>query len=99
MSPALILTNMAAGVIGVSALAVVITAPIGIALGGVTIGSALIYSALSCEKKNILKKLSKHEKIGMLAVSKLNTINDLISKALNDSFISSEEFSLIPKEK
>jgi hypothetical protein len=34
----------------------------------------------------------------MLAVSKLNTINDLISKALNDSHISTDEFTLITKE-
>jgi hypothetical protein len=78
-------TSIAAGSIGVSALAGVITAPIGMALGGVTICSALISSVLIGEKNNILSKLSKHEKIGMLAVSKLNTINDLISKALNDS--------------
>jgi hypothetical protein len=68
-------------------------------LGGVTIGSAIVSSGLSWGKYNISKKLSKHEKIGMLAVSKLNTINDLISKVLNDSHISSEEFSLITKEK
>jgi hypothetical protein len=35
----------------------------------------------------------------MLAVSKLNTINDLISKALHDSHVSTEEFTLITKEK
>jgi hypothetical protein len=39
--------SIAAGLIGVSALAGVITAPIGIALGGVTIGSAIISSGLS----------------------------------------------------
>ena len=93
------ITSVAAGSVGISALAGVITAPIGLALGGVTIGSALISSALSWEKKNILKKLGKHEKIATLAVSKLNTINDLVSKALTDSHISDDEFSLILKEK
>lgn len=92
-------TSVAAGSVGVSAIAGVITAPIGLALGGVTIGSAIISSALSWEKKNILKKIEKHEKIGMLAVSKLNTINDLVSQAMSDSHISTEEFSLILKEK
>jgi hypothetical protein len=52
-------TSIAAGSIGVSALAGVITAPIGIALGGVTMGSAIISSGLSWEKKNILKKYYK----------------------------------------
>jgi len=87
------------GSVGVSALAGVITAPIGMALGGVSIGGAVISSALAFEKKRILKKLSKHEKIGMLAKSKLNTINDMVSKSLTDSFISPEEFTLIIKEK
>ncbi|WP_375671636.1 hypothetical protein [Bartonella sp. CL27QHWL] len=91
--------SVAAGSVGVSALAGVITAPIGLALGGVTIGSAIISSALGWEKKNILRKIEKHEKISQLAISKLNTINDLVSKALTDSHISTEEFGLILKEK
>ena len=45
--------------------------------------------------KNISLKIEKHEKIAMLAVSSLNTISSLISKALSDDSISDEEFSLI----
>ena len=93
------LASITAGSVGVSALAGLITAPIGLALGGVTIGGAVISTALTWEKKNVLHKLEKHEKIEMLAVSKLNTINDLVSKAITDSHISTEEFSLITKEK
>ena len=40
-------------------------------------------------------KIEKHEKIAMLAVSSLNTISSLISKALSDGFITDEEYSLI----
>ena len=40
-------------------------------------------------------KIEKHEKIAMLAVSSLNTISSLISKALSDDCISDEEYSLI----
>ena len=40
-------------------------------------------------------KIEKHEKIAMLAVSTLNTISSLISKALTDDSISDEEYSLI----
>ena len=40
-------------------------------------------------------KIEKHEKIVMLAVSTLNTISSLISKALSDDTISDEENSLI----
>ena len=37
----------------------------------------------------------KHEKIALLAVSSLNTISSLISKALSDESISDDEYSLI----
>ena len=40
-------------------------------------------------------KIEKHEKIAMLAVSSLNTISSLMSKALTDDTISDEEYSLI----
>ena len=40
-------------------------------------------------------KIEKHEKIAMLAVSTINTISSLISKALYDNSISDEEYSLI----
>ena len=40
-------------------------------------------------------KIEKHEKIAMLAVSTINTISSLISKALSDNSISDEEYSLI----
>ena len=44
-------------------------------------------------------KKKKHDKILMLAKSKLNSIETLISKALNDMEISQEEFITILKEK
>ena len=40
-------------------------------------------------------KIETHEKIAMMAVSTLNTISSLISKALTDDSISDEEYSLI----
>ena len=40
-------------------------------------------------------KIEKHEQIAMLAVSTLNTISSLISKALSDNSLSDEEYSLI----
>ena len=45
--------------------------------------------------KKLYLKIEKHEKITMLAVSSLNTISSLISKALSDDSISDEEYSLI----
>ena len=40
-------------------------------------------------------KIEKHEKMAMLAISTLNTINSLFSKAITDDSISDEEYSLI----
>ena len=40
-------------------------------------------------------KIEKHEKFALLAVSSLNTISSLISKALSDNSISDKEYSLI----
>ena len=45
------------------------------------------------------KKKRKHDKILMLAKSKLNSIDTLISQALIDMDISHEEFITILKEK
>ena len=43
----------------------------------------------------IKKKKKKHDKIVLLAKSKLNSTEVLISKALTDSNISHDEFALI----
>ena len=45
-------------------------------------------------KSIIKKKKKRHDKIGLLATSKLNSIEVLISKALLDSNISHNEFVL-----
>ena len=45
--------------------------------------------------KKLSLNIEKHEKIAMLAVSALNTITSLNSKALSDDTISGEEYSLI----
>ena len=45
--------------------------------------------------KSIIKKKKKHDKIVLLANSKLNSIEILISKALIDSVISQDQFVLI----
>ena len=45
--------------------------------------------------KKLSLKIEKHEMIAMLAVSSLNTISTIISKALSDDSISDEEYSLI----
>ena len=60
-----------------------------------TIGTGISKSLLKVTKK----RKKKHNKIIALEKSKLNTIETLLSSALNDSKISQEEFTNIITEK
>ena len=60
-----------------------------------TLGTGISKSLLNLTKK----RKKKHNKIIVLAKNKLNTIDTLLSSALNDSKISHEEFSSIITEK
>ena len=77
----------------------IIGAPVGIASASFT----LIFSLTTGIVKKLLsitrKKKKKHDKTLMLAKSKLNSIETLISQALNDIEISHKEFITILKEK
>ena len=77
----------------------IIGAPVGIASASFT----LIFSLTTGIIKKLLnitrKKKKKHNKILMLAKSKLSSIDTLISQALIDLNISHEEFITILKEK
>ena len=77
----------------------VIGAPVGIASASFT----LIFSITTGVVKKLLNitrnKKKKHNKILMLAKSKFNSIETLISQALNDLNITHEEFITIFKDK
>ena len=77
----------------------IIGAPVGIASASFT----LIFSLTTGIIKKLLSitrnKKKKHDKILMLAKSKLNSIETLISQALNDIEVSHEEFVTILKDK
>ena len=79
--------------------ATVVGAPVGIASVGFTIVFALITGIIKKLLKTTISKKKKHDKILMLAKSKLNSIETLVSKALTDMEISHEEFIIILKEK
>ena len=87
------------GAAGVGLLTTVIAAPIVVGMEIVAIGTGglSVTGNLICDKI-LNKKLTKHNLIKMLAESKLNSINDHVSKALIDGFISDEEFTLILSE-
>ena len=63
----------------------------GLLLG---LGSAIIHKS----QKIFESKTKKHDKIKTLAESKLDSISNLVSKAIEDAHISHEEYQLILKE-
>ena len=67
--------------------------PIGITSSG--IGLKIFALAAGIKKHKSIIKKNKHYKIVLLAKSKLNSIEVLISKSLIDSVISQDEFTLI----
>ena len=69
--------------------------PIGITSSAIGLKICAITTGIKKYMSIIKKKKMKHEKIALLAKSKLNSIKVLISKALIDSVISHDEFVLI----
>ena len=76
---------------------------IGVPAGIASVSLTLIFSVTAGIIKKLLnttiKKKKKHDQILMLAKSKYNSIEALISQALNDRDISHKEFIAILKEK
>ena len=67
--------------------------PIGVTSSAIRLKSFALNAGIK-KYKSIIKK-NKHDKIVLLAKSKLNSIEVLISKASSDSSISHDEFFLI----
>ena len=86
------------GVAGVGLLTTIVAAPVVLALeiAAVSAGGISLISKYISKKLKI--KADKHKQIKILGESKLNTIYDHISKAIQDGTISDEEFSLILSE-
>ena len=72
--------------------------PVSIALGAVGGFCALTSVATASLAKIISKKVSKHEKTVSVCQAKINTVKDVVSKALTDNKISHEEFLLVKSE-
>ena len=94
----IVLSATSSGVLIISFTSIV-GAPVGIA----SVSLTLIISLTTGIVKKLLNitrnKKKKHDKILMLAKSKLNSTETLISQALMDQDISNEEFVTILKEK
>ena len=74
---------------------VIVAIPLGVAsmiMSLTSVGSSAI-----C--KLLLKKIEKHQNIKNIAMAKMSSINDLVSKALEDNKISDDEFKIIMQER
>ena len=91
----LCVTAIGLGITGVGLLSTIVAAPAVIGKEAVTIVMGLLRVVGNRAIKKISLKIEKHDKMTILAVSALNTISSLISKALSDDSISYEEYSLI----
>ena len=91
----LILASAIAGCISISAFVSLLGIPIGITNSAIGLKICPITLGIKKFKSIIKKKKKKHDKIVLLAKSKLNSIEVVISKDLIDSVVSPDEFVLI----
>ena len=87
--------SILSGSISVASFASVIGAPAGIIGASCGLTFSIITGFVKTFLKTIRNKKKKHNKIVMLARSKLNSIESKISKALMDNEISHEHFETI----
>ena len=96
---ALIVLSATSGEVSIISFTSIIGAPVGIASASLTLFFSLTTGIVKKLLNITRNKKKKHDKILMLAKSKLNSIETLISQALIDMEISHEEFTTILKEK
>ena len=90
--------GVALGVVGIGVLSTIAATPVAIACEGVAIGAGFLSIVGGQVNKKLALKAEKHEKVKVLAESKLNTINSHISKALMDGVVSDSEYELVLRE-
>ena len=91
----LILVSTITRCVSIFVFASLVGIPIGFTSSAIGLIICAVTSGIKKYKLIIKKKKKKHDKIVLLAKSKLNSIEVLISKALIDSVISRDEFVLI----
>ena len=95
----LIVLSATSGEINIISFTSVIGIPAGVISASVILVFSLITGVIKKLLKQTRKKKNKHSKIIMLAKSKLNSIETLMSQALIDIEVSHEEFITIVDEK
>ena len=83
----------------IAALCTGIGLPVSIALGGVTLCLSIATTITRKTNKLFDTKAKKHDKITVLAQTKLDSVHDTISRAINDGHIDPTEFQRIIQEK
>ena len=94
----LILASTVTGRVSISAFTSLVAVPVGITSSPVKLKIYAITTGIKKYKSIIKKKKKKHNGIVLLGKSKLNTIEDLIFKALNNSYISHDKFVSLNSE-
>ena len=94
----LIVLSATSGSISIASFATVIGAPVGIASASHSLACSLSIGLVKILLKTTRNKKKKHNKIVMLARSKLNSIESKISEALMNNQISHKEFMTIINE-
>jgi len=92
------LVALASGAATITVLSTIIAAPIAVALQALAVGAGVFSVIGRVVNRKLTLKSEKHRQIKTLAEAKLNTITDYVSKALEDGYISDEEYSLIQNE-
>ena len=95
----LIILSAGSGGVSIISFTSIIGVPAGIASASFTLIFPITKGIIKKLLRTIRIKKKKHDKIIMFAKSKLNSIETLISQALNNMDISHEEFIIILKEK
>ena len=92
------LVAVGSGTGAVGTLATGVGAFVSIPLGGIAIFGGVLSGACVALGKATMKKVEKHESVKRTAESSLNTVNDLVSRALEDGVVSNEDFHHILRE-
>ena len=98
LDKSLIVLSVATGSISIASFATAIGAPVGIMSASCSLEFSITTGFVKKFLKTIRNKKKKHNKIVMLARSKLNSIESKISEALINNEISHEDFMLILNE-
>ena len=94
----LIVLSVTSGGVSIASFATVVGAPIGIICASLSLAFSLCTGLVKKLLKATRNKKKKHNKIVMLARSKLNSIESKISEALINNQISHEDFITIINE-